>query len=65
MKLFFDKITSKVSEDINGRVMIIETDGPVYIEELKAKMLLHSQDDNDFGYTDRPFLTRAPEDYTL
>ena len=49
----------------NGRVLIVETDEPVYIEELNAKMLLHSQWDNDFGSVDEPFLTQAPKEYKI
>ena len=65
MTLFFDKEKCKISEDINGRVLIIETEEPIYIEEIKAKMLLHSQWDTDFGYTDEPFLTQAPKEYQI
>lgn len=65
MKLYFDKLNCSVSEDINGRVIIIETEEPVYIEELGDKMLLHSQWDTDFGYTDEPYLTKAPKDYKI
>lgn len=65
MKLYFDKLNCSVSEDINGRVIIIETEGPVYIEELGDKMLLHSQWDTDFGHTDEPYLTKAPKDYKI
>ena len=65
MTLFFDKEKCRISDDINGRILIIETDEPVYIEELGDKMLLHSQWDTDFGQTDEPYLTQAPKEYTL
>lgn len=65
MKLYFDKENCEFREDVNGRVLIVETTNPVYIEELSAKMLLHSQWDNDFGSTDKPFLTEAPKEYKI
>lgn len=65
MKLYFDKDNCNIREDINGHVLIIETSEPVYIEELNAKMLLHSQWDNDFGPTDKPYLTNAPKEYKI
>ena len=61
MKLYFDKSTCNIQEDINGYVLIIETSEPIYIEELNAKMLLHSQWDNDFGPTDEPYLCSRSE----
>ena len=65
MKLYFDKDNCEIREDINGHVIIIETCEPVYIEELNAKMLLHSQWDNDFGPADKPYLADAPKDYKI
>ena len=65
MKLYFDKANCNIKEDINGHVLIIETSEPVYIEELTAKMLLHSQWDNDFGPTEKPYLTDAPKEYKI
>ena len=65
MTLFFDKEKCKISEDINGRVLIIETDEPVYIEELGRRMLLHSVWDTEFGPADEPYLTQAPKGYML
>ena len=38
MKLFLDKDKCEITQDINGRVLIVKTDEPVYIEELNAKM---------------------------
>lgn len=65
MKIFIDKDQCEITNSINGRVAIIETHGPIYIEEINAKMLLHSQWDDDFGIADKPFLAEVPEDYKI
>ena len=65
MKLYLKKSDCTFRDSVNGEVLEVETNEPLYIEELSAKMLLHSQWDNDFGPTDKPYLTDAPKGYEI
>lgn len=65
MKLFIKKSDCTFDESVNGEVMIVETFGPIYIEEYSAKQLLHSSADTEFGLEDKPYLCDAPKDYEI
>ena len=65
MTFYFDKSKCDIRDSTSGRVLIVSTTEPVYMEEMKAKKLIHSQWDDEFGIPDEPFFSDAPKDYTL
>ena len=66
MKLYIKTSLCEIAESVNGEVMIIETDNPIYLEDGDCKMELFPSDIyEEFELHREPFLVQAPENFSL
>lgn len=65
MKLYIDTLRCSINKSVNGRVWEVETDNPVLVEDQTQKRLLCSQDEDDLGISNEPFLSQVPENFTI
>lgn len=63
MKLYLNKIKCDIYEDINGHVLIVETDWPVLVEEIGSQQLLCGSDYDE--REEEPFLVNKPKNFQV